>query len=108
MLTAITDDASVYPFVSLWIDHAKVGCGWRGFFVATIGRKSVTLFYPPLLATVTVPMPAFLLSRPIRAALNKRRMKAQIRTTARTLGFVHPGGRLDLPTATARAVMASL
>ncbi len=41
-------------FVSLWLDHAAVGCGVRTFLVLREGRKWVRLLYWPTFACLTV------------------------------------------------------
>jgi len=49
MMTAST-------YVRLYVDHPKVGCGWRGFVVVKRGHKLAHLLYPPTLAAITVPI----------------------------------------------------
>lgn len=42
------------PVVDLWLDDQRVGCGRRRYVVLEVGTKIVRLFYPPLLALVTI------------------------------------------------------
>jgi hypothetical protein len=40
--------------VSLYLEDARIGCGFRRYLVLEVGPKFVTLFYAPKLATVRV------------------------------------------------------
>jgi hypothetical protein len=48
-----------FPAVSMWLDHPRVGCGERCYFVIKTGRKWVTLHNPATLTTVSVPLDTY-------------------------------------------------
>lgn len=42
-------------YINLYLDHQKVGCGYRNFFVVHEGRVKTRLFYPAECQSVEVP-----------------------------------------------------
>jgi hypothetical protein len=42
-------------YMSLYLDHAKIGCGWRPCFVVKEGRIKTRLFFPADCQSVEVP-----------------------------------------------------
>ncbi len=72
-------------YIELWLDHPRIGCGYRRFFDLTKPKaKQATLFYWPTLTRITVPLSdlrgakEIALSKTERRAL-MRRVRAQLR-----------------------------
>jgi hypothetical protein len=72
-------------YLELWLDHPKVGCGYRRFIDLTKPKaKQATLFYWPTLTKITVPLAdlrgakEIVLSRAEERALLKR-VRAQLK-----------------------------
>jgi hypothetical protein len=87
-------------FFSLWLDEEDcgtgVGTGRRCFFVYEVGRKWISLFYPPLACKVRLPIKNWPSTRPIGAEYQRRAMVARIKDNTR---FFHSGddGKVHAP-----------
>jgi hypothetical protein len=91
--------------VSVWLDHAAVGCGFRRFTVLTVGRRWVKLLYLPTLATVDQDRAELERNRTLTLVESDRRqLKRLIR---RTLVERNAFG-LRTAAKTAKAVLANL
>lgn len=52
-------------YVTIYLDHPNIGCGFRRALVASIGPKWVRLFYPAGLQSVTMPRGTWDLSKAV-------------------------------------------
>lgn len=75
----IPSDAAEQPrpnFIRIWLDHPRIGCGWRRAIVLRVGPKWVRLMFYPNEA-ITIPREAFERARPLRVDIDKRRVGRQ-------------------------------
>jgi putative component of toxin-antitoxin plasmid stabilization module len=70
--------------VSLYLDHPKVGCGWRIYLVAKEGRKWVKLIAIGTAETVTVPAEVMKTARELK--LKPTATARRLRRVATTYG----------------------
>lgn len=76
-------------YVSLWLEHHRVGQGRRCFFVVAETAKFVTLFYVPTLTKIKITQLDFTkgkpLDEPYRKGVILRQMRGADSLTARTV-----------------------
>lgn len=68
-------------YVRLYIDHARIGCGFRNYLILSRGHRWARLFYIPTLTVVTIPVGVLALGVPIRH--KPRRLIGRIRERQR-------------------------
>lgn len=69
-------------YVTLYLDHPKVGCGYRRFLVLKVGRKEVRLLCVESAESLKVPVADLKFAKP--EAFKPRRLAKRISNTART------------------------
>lgn len=79
-------------YVEMYLDHAKVGCGWRRFLVLRAGRKHVRLLYPSTLVQFTIGRDEYVAAHPVPVADTTPRRLAE-----RLAAIRHSHRRLELP-----------
>jgi hypothetical protein len=63
-------------YVELYLDHPKIGCGMRRFFVIKEGKHTARLFYPPTSTSLDVKLDVLAGARDIE--LPTRRHSAHV------------------------------
>lgn len=80
-------------YLSLYLDHPKVGCGWRSYLVVKEGRIHARLVYAATGESLTVPKTAITHGRDL--PLKPTRMAKRLRAVARTYGLEDSRGVKD-------------
>lgn len=68
-------------FINLYLDHAKVGCGWRPCFVVKEGKVKTRLFFPADCQSIEVPHAELRKAKDI--TIPNRRAAAKVAATIR-------------------------
>lgn len=71
--------------ISLYLDHPKVGCGWRSYLVLKEGRKWATLLCTETAEDLRLPLADLKAGRPL--VIKPSRCARRLRETARTYGL---------------------
>lgn len=71
--------------LSLYLDHPKVGCGWRAYLVLKEGRKHARILCTETAEAFTVPVLTLKSGRPM--PLKPSRCARRLRDTARAYGM---------------------
>lgn len=70
--------------ISLYLDHPKVGCGWRSYLVLTVGPKWVRLLSTETAETIKVPASELRFAR--EEKIKPSRALRRLRKVAATYG----------------------
>ena len=72
--------------VRLWLDHPQVGCGWRYYAVARMGRKWVRLVALASGESFAISRADYERARPQPAAFTARKTAQRLRRNAKVYG----------------------
>lgn len=70
--------------ISLYLDHPKVGCGWRPYIVLKSGRLWASLLATETAERIKIPVGLLKTGRPL--PVKRTRMARRLREVARTYG----------------------
>lgn len=74
--------------VRLWLDHPQVGCGWRQYVVAQLGRKWVRLVVLATGQSIRIARSAYDGAKPQPIPkVSARRTASRLRRNAQTHGY---------------------
>lgn len=80
-------------YLSLYLDHAKVGCGWRGYLVLKVGRIHARVICAETAESFSIPKKDLAHGRPL--PLKRTRALRRLRDVARTYGMEDSRGVKD-------------
>lgn len=70
--------------ISLYLDHPKVGCGWRRYVVLTVGPKWARLVSAETAEAIRIPAKELATGRPL--PIKPTRAARRLRDVAKTYG----------------------
>jgi hypothetical protein len=80
-------------YVTIYLDHALIGCGFRRALVASIGPKWVWLFYPAGLQSVQLPRGTYDNSKALPVVEYDKKLLASL--VSRQVKSAEADGRFD-------------
>lgn len=80
-------------YLRLYLDHPKVGCGWRAYLVLKVGRIHARVICTESADAITIPKTELAHGRPL--PLKPTRAARMLRAVARTYGQEDTGAVKD-------------
>ena len=77
-------------YLNLYLDHAKVGCGWRAYVLIRVGRKWARLVCTETAETLSIEVKELRGARPL--PFKRTRLARRLRQVARDYGQEQSAG----------------